>query len=316
MHDTIIIGGGFAGLSAAIVLGRCRRRILIIDDLSPRNWASRGVHNFLSRDGIKPADLRAAGLAEARSYGATVVNACATRIQHHPDGSFQVLYDPVRKSPAPRSAHTRTILFATGVRDKLPDFPGFSRFYGKSIHHCPYCDAYEHRDDAVVAYGKGDAAVGLALTLRTWTARLTACTDGVEPGSRMRLRARRQQIAIRTEPVARLEGRGHDLQRVRFTAGPPVDCTALFFNTGQVVRSHLLTELGCEIREDGGIRCDSRQRTCIPGVYLAGDAAKEIQFAIVAAGQGATAAVAINVELQRRDQAARPRPPKRTSANA
>jgi thioredoxin reductase len=158
----------------------------------------------------------------------------------------------------------------------------------------------------LAAYGPGRAAVGLALALRTWTAQVTACTDGrggVRREDREQLAA--AGIALRPERVVRLEARDGKLDRVVFESGPELPCHGLFFNTGQVVRSELATRLGCTLNRHGGVRTSARQHTDVPGLFLAGDAAREVQFVVVAAAEGATAGVAINRELQDEDRSAR-----------
>jgi thioredoxin reductase len=303
MYDVIIVGGGPAGLSAALVLGRARRRVLVCDAGSPRNAASRAMHGFLTRDGIPPQELLCLGREELARYGVQVlpvrvVSACCLPAseRHGAATAFQVALDNQRTLVA------RKLLLATGMADVLPEIEGIREYYGKAVHHCPYCDGWEHRDQQLAALGNGRRAVGLAMLLRTWSEHVTACTNGVpaEPGDRQRLA--RSGIALREERLARLEGTADVLQRIVFTDGPPLACDALFFNTDQVQRSNLPAMLGCQYTETGHVRVRHRQRTRVPGVYLAGDAGGEVQFAIVAAGKGAVAAVAINRELQDEDR--------------
>lgn len=291
MLDALIIGGGPAGLNAALVLGRCRRSVVVVDHGRPRNAAARHMHNYLTRDGVEPAEFRRLAHAEAAAYGVRFVHERAAHARRM-EGGFEVTLEGGERLRA------RKLLLATGVRDVLPELPGFERFYGCCVHHCPYCDAWEHRDKAIVAYGKGDAAVGLALALRTWTAAVTACTDGEEPSAEKGGLARRNGIAVRTERVEALEGTGERLEGVRLAGGDLIRCGALFFNTGQIVRDTLASELDCRFKDNGGIETTDRQCTGVRGLYCAGDADKDVQFVIVAAAEGATAAVAINRELQ------------------
>lgn len=299
LYDAIIVGGGPAGLSAAIVLGRCRRRVLLVDAGRARNRWSEGIRNYLGHDGIDPRELQRLGRAEAERYGVEVLACEATDAgfegpANKPDRFWVLLDDGAR----PRA---RKLLLATGVTDVLPDIPGLAELYGRSVHHCPYCDGYEHRDERLAAYGpkgNGAGAVGLALSLRTWTAHVVALTDGHPLSDDDRARATRAGIRIREEPVARLEATGGRLIAVTFTHGPSEPCDALFFNTGQTVRSHLAQRLGCHLNPDGSVTTANNQCTDIPGLYMAGDADKDVQFAIVAAAEGATAAVSINRELQ------------------
>src|SRR4051812_2214392 len=249
LYDVLIVGGGPAGLSAALLLGRCRRRVLVVDSDRPRNAAARAMHGYLGRDGIPPREFLRLGRAEVGRYGVEVVDAEADSARAlspgedpDPRASFEVVTEDGRRF------RSRKLLLATGVRDILPAIEGAEKYYGRGVHHCPYCDGWEHRDGSMVAYGAGRAAVGLALSLRTWSDRVTACTDGkrVGPGDRDRLR--RNGIALRTEPIARLDGTDDGLRRVVFRAGPPLECDALFFNTDQVQRSELPTMLGCRIK--------------------------------------------------------------------
>ncbi len=196
----------------------------------------------------------------------------------------------------------RKLLVATGMRDHVPRIDGLEPLYGISVHHCPYCDGWEHRDKRLAAYGEGDAALGLACSLRTWSPRITACTIGGAIDEEMRARAARLGIDVREEPVTRLEGEGGLLRRIHFDSAAPLDCDALFFNTGQAQRSDLPRLLGCDFKSDGGVATNDRQCTGVPGLYLAGDADRDVQFSIVAAAEGAVAATAINRELQDEDR--------------
>jgi len=313
-YDVIIVGGGPAGLSAALVLGRCLRSVLVIDAGHPRNYASRAAHNFLTRDGIEPIKLLRLGREEIERYGVrfeqrVVKNAACVR------AGFEVeLADGSRRG-------CRKLLIATGVCDVLPEIQNLEAFYGLGVHHCPYCDAYEYRGQALAAYGQGSKAVGLAENLRTWSDRVTAITNGAIGRGDRRL-AQRLGIAVREERVVKLEavvGKGASgeavfgdprqqvsveqdardrLGRVAFESGPPLEVAALFFNTAQVQRSQLPFTLGCGRDAEGGVRTDRRQRTGVPGLYLAGDASRDVQFIVVAAAEGARAGVAINADLQ------------------
>jgi thioredoxin reductase len=303
MYDAIVVGGGPAGLSAALVLGRCRRRVLVCDDGRPRNAAARRLHGFISRDGINPHELRDLARQDAARYGVQFVQGrviAARRLTARNGHSGATHFAVTLEGGAVRRA--RKLLLATGVTDVLPALRGLRRFYGRGVHHCPYCDAWEYGDQRLVAFGHGEPAVGLALSLRTWSKRVTACTHGGGVSERDKQRLRRNGIALRQARIVRLEG-DDSLRRVVLAKGRPLVCDALFFNTGQVVRSGLAESLGCERAEDDTISTDTKQRTGVPGLYLAGDADGDVQFAIAAAAEGATAAVAINRELQDEDRA-------------
>jgi thioredoxin reductase len=297
-YDVAIIGGGPAGLSAALVLGRCRRRVLVIDHGQPRNLAAVEMHGFLGRDGIPPLEFRAIGRRECERYGVEFVDAEVTEIRCRCDqpSEFEV-------QTAGRSSLTaRKLLLATGVKDCLPDIERIADFYGRTVHHCPYCDGWEHRDKRLAAVGAGEAAVGLALSLRTWSDKIIACSSGValEKGDRDRLA--RNGIEHREEVPIRVEGRDLRLERLHFDQGPPLACDALFFSSDQFQRSSLPSSLGCECDAQGLIVTHDKQNAGACGLFLAGDADGDVQFAIVAAAEGATAATAINRELQDEDR--------------
>lgn len=302
MADVIIVGAGPAGLSAALVLGRCRRSVIVIDSQQPRNAKSRAVNNYLTRDHTPPAQMRAAAIKEVLGYGVTVIRGRVEHAERRADGCFMARTASAGDASSSESTAeeyvSRKMLLATGVRDILPNLPGFVEFYGSSVHHCPYCDGWEHRGERLVAFGEGDAAVGLALSLRTWSDRVTACTHGAPPSEELRVRAVKRGILVCQAPVTELRGEGDRLRSVELADGHSIECEAVFFNTSQAQRSHLPKLLGCEFKDDGGVRTTDRQCTDIKGLYVAGDADKEVQFVIVAAAEGATAAVAINRELQ------------------
>lgn len=296
MLDVVIIGGGPAGLSAGLILARCRRNIAIIDSGKGRNRFAHEMHGYLSRDCIAPSEFRSQSRRDLSRYDVRCIEAEVETAARKPDGTFAI------GLASGESLHARKLLLATGVRDLLPDFEGFMDCYGKSAHHCPYCDGYEHRDQRIAAYGRGNAAIGIALALRTWSANVTACLDG-EPADENHLAlARRNNIPVRAESVICLAHESGSLRAVHFDQGAPLAAEALFFNTGQVQRSELPRLLGCEFDDHGGIKTSDRQCTTVKGLYLAGDADKEVQFVIVAASQGATAAVGINHELQNEDR--------------
>lgn len=300
-HDTIIVGGGPAGLSAALLLGRCRRSVLVIDAGRPRNHASRHVNGFLTRDGVPPGELLALGRAELARYG---VGFREGRADHAScvAGGFEVRCGS-------EVITARTLLLATGILDVLPDVPNAERFYGSGVHHCPYCDGWEYRDRALASYGTGKKAMGLALNLLTWSRSVTIVTDGRRASAAVRREAERHGIAVRDEPVRSLEGGGGEdgrptLERIEFSSGPSLPVAAMFFNTGQYQRSDLPGLLGCRLDAHGGVKHDRRQRTGVPGLYLAGDASKDVQYVAVAVSEGVRAGIAINSDLQKQDRAA------------
>lgn len=303
-YDAIVVGGGPAGLSAALVLGRCRRSVLLADAGRTRNHAALHIHNYLTRDGVAPRRLLDMGRRDARRYGVQLHHTVVT--DAHPiAGGFVV------RTRRGRPIRCRVLLLATGVVDELPAITDLRAFYGRGVHHCPYCDAWEYRDRPLAAYGPGRHGIGLAMSLLTWSRDVTLITNGAAPDAAVTRLAARHGISVCTESVTRLvsrrgsrrPARNDRLARIVFRSGRHLGVAALFFNTDQVQRSNLPARLGCRTTPEGGVIRDRRQRTGVPGLYLAGDASVDVQFVIVAAAEGAKAGVAMNRELQERDRA-------------
>jgi thioredoxin reductase len=292
MFDVIIIGGGPAGLSAALLLGRARRRTVVCDAGTPRNAASNGLHGFLSRDGIPPAELLRVGREEIRRYDIEWRRGRVTAVGRV-SGAFEATLE------AGERLHARKLLIATGVTDHLPDIEGFQACYGRSVHHCPYCDGWEWRDAPLAVFGTGKAAAALALALLTWSADVHVFTHGrsrLAPTVRQQLQAHR--ISVHEQRIAALEHEGGRLGAVRLRNGEAVPRKALFFTTGQHQQESFASQLGCEFTSKGTVKTDRYGQTCVPGVFVVGDASFDVQFVVVAAAEGAKAAVLINKQIQ------------------
>lgn len=293
MYDVIIVGAGPAGLSAALVLGRCRRRVLVCDSGRPRNAASRAMHGFLTRDGINPHEFLRLSREQLQQYETVTVRDCeVTAAACRADARFEVTIENQERLT------TRKLLIATGVLDNLPDIPGFAELYGASVFHCPYCDGWEVRDEALAVYGRGARGLGLSLELTGWSRDVVLCSDGpadIDEAGRDRLR--RCGIQVREERVLRLEGHEGRLTRIVFDEGEPILRHALFFTTGQTQQSALAISLGCEFNDKGTVRTGKYETTHLRGLFVAGDASRAVQWVIVAAAEGAEAAFAINTDL-------------------
>jgi thioredoxin reductase len=295
MYDVIIVGAGPAGLSAALMLGRCRRRVLVCDTGRPRNAASQAMHGFLSRDGIAPAEFLRIAREQLRQYETVEVRDVEVTRAACRDARFSVT------TADGSELASRKLLIATGVIDNLPDIPGFSRLYGRSVFHCPYCDGWEVRDRPLAIYGRAARGCGLALELTGWSRDLVLCTDGpsgIAPDDRARLD--RHGIGVREDRLVSLDGRDR-LERIVFAAGDPLVRHALFFTTGQTQQSQLAKEMGCEMNDKGTVRTGEYEATHLPGLFVAGDASRAVQWVIVAAAEGAEAAFAINTGLLKED---------------
>jgi thioredoxin reductase len=297
--DCVVAGGGPAGLSAALVLGRALRRVLVCDAGEPRNRHSEAAHGYLTRDGIAPGTFLALGRAELARYGTVEYQPLRVEDAVRTNGGFELKLSNARR------VRSRTVLVATGIVDTLPRLEGIEALYGRSVHHCPYCDGWEHRNSALAAYGPGEAGARLALKLRQWSPDIMWCADGntdVQEDVRSELAA--AGVVIRGQRVRRLEGRDGRLERIVLDGVPPVERSALFVLVQQRQGSPLAERLGCRLNEKGTVETGTAERTEVPGVFVAGDASKDAQFLIVAAAEGAQAAVAIDTLLARQDRQA------------
>ena len=301
MYDVLIVGGGPAGLSAALVLGRALRTIALFDAGQPRNVAARAVHGYLGHDGIPPDELRVKGRKETERYGVELLDEAVVLAEAAASASFPTAFRVTTQSG--RTAEGRKLLLATGVVDDLPDVPGLADCYGVSVHHCPYCDGWEHRDERLLALGDElDKAIGLAIGLRNWSASVTLLTQGRPLAQPERDRLERQGIAwseVHLRCVLHENGR---LIGIELNDGSRVSGAALFFSSKQRQQSDLPLRFGCGVNEKEHAETTDKQRSRVPGLFLAGDVDGDVQFAIVAAAEGATAAVAINRELQEEDR--------------
>ena len=291
-YDCIIIGGGPAGLTCAIFLGRYQRRVLLIHHGRPRNYASRAIHGFIGQHNIPPGELLRRGREEAEAAGAEICECTATKVERVGD-IFEVTTD----SGVMRG---RRVVLAYGVRDTLPDIPDIERYYGGSVFHCADCDGYEVRDRVVGVIGWGKKAVGLSLKLLQWTSKITIFTDGHErgwtPEHQSKLLA--EGIALKEEKILSLTGRDSMVDAAVLATGEHVAVEALFFTIG-VERSCTLAEsLGCQVDpEHPNIVVDDHKQTSVEGIYAVGDLVAGSQLAITSAADGAIAAIALNQSL-------------------
>ncbi|HXG90611.1 MAG TPA: NAD(P)/FAD-dependent oxidoreductase [Vicinamibacterales bacterium] len=290
--DVVIVGAGPAGLSAALVLGRCLRNVVVLDTDRPRNAASHAVHGFLTRDGIPPRELRRIGREQLKPYRTVKLARIEVTSARRVGKSFEVSLKGGRR------VRSRTLLLATGVVDDVPQVEGLLPLYGRSVFHCPYCDGWERRHQPIAIYGRGVNGHGLALELKAWSNDLALCTDG--PGNLQEKHLRRlarHGISVHQQRIVRLEGRGGQLARIVFDDGTAIERRAMFFSSGQRQSCGLASGLGCGFTGKGAVRTGKYEATDIPGLYVAGDASRLVQMAIVAAAEGAQAAFAINTAL-------------------
>ena len=292
--DVLIVGGGAAGLSAALVLSRARRSVAVVDAASPRNARAAHMHGFLSRDGMPPRDLLAAGRAEVSSYGGTLLRGQVTTVSPAEAGFEVVLADGTRLT-------ARRLLFATGLRDELPTIPGVRARFGRDVLHCPYCHGFEVRDRKVGVLGGSPSSFHQVQLVRQWA-------DDVVffPGPDELTADQREQLVARAIGIVDGEVTGLEVQADRL-CGVVVDGAglvrrdAVFVAPRFVPSSDLLVRLGCETDGNGWVVVDPTGRTSVPGVWAAGNAVDPRAQVITAAGEGSAAAIALHNDLVEED---------------
>ena len=287
-HDVAIIGGGAAGLSAALVLGRARRRVVVVDAAEPRNAPATHMHGFLGRDGTPPSELLADGRAEIARYGVDVVSG---RVVDVAPGFTLRLDDG-------RAVQARRVLLAAGAADEIPSLPGARERWGKDLLHCPYCHGWEVRDHAIGVLAAGPGAVDHAQLLRQWSSNviLFAHTQPVTGAERAALNAR--GIRIVDGPVERLVVIDDELRAVQLASGLSIERDAVFIRSALTAHDDALAAaLGCETHLGGLVRTDADGRTTAPGVWAAGNATNPRAQVITAAGEGSAVAIALNADL-------------------
>jgi len=302
-YDVLIAGGGAAGLSAALVLARARRSVVVIDAGRPRNAPAAHMHGFLGSDGLPPVALLAAGRQEIIGYGARVVPATVTAIapraaRPSQDAlSFDITLDINQALTA------RRVLVSTGLTDDLPDIPGIRERWGRDVLHCPYCHGYEVRDEPVGVLGGSDEAVAHAHLVRQWSEDVVYFTNGTVPTAGQLERFVARGIRVVDDEVARLVISADHLSGVELATGEVVPRTAVFVRPRFLPNASLLSILGCARDTNGWVSTDLTGRTSVAGIWAAGNAVNPRAQVITAAGEGSAAAIAINNDLVDEDVA-------------
>jgi thioredoxin reductase len=291
-YDVVIVGGGPAGLSAALTLGRGCRRALLVDGGTPRNARAHEVHTFLTRDGTPPKELRRIAREQLVPYETvTVRDALVTSITA--DGaSFVVAIGEER-------IRARKVVLAMGVVDEPPAIEGMDRHWGHSVFQCPYCHGFEIRNAPWGVLTPNDGMAEFAFLLLGWNKRLTAFTNGVTLAPEVLARLAAASVTVETEPVAALLG-AEGLESVKLRSGRSVECNALFLRPAQHP-TPLVASLQLERDDMGYVRVDAKRETSIKGIYAAGDATTMMQSALAGAAEGMIAAAMLNHTLSAED---------------
>jgi thioredoxin reductase len=294
-YDVVVVGGGAAGLSGALMLTRVRRSVAVIDGGAPRNAPAEGVHGLLGHDGVPPAELLARGRAEVRGYGGHVVEGEVTGAVREGDGFAVTLADG-------RATRARRLLVATGLADELPDVPGLRERWGRDVLHCPYCHGWEVRDRAIGVLAGGPMSVHQALLFSGLSDDVAFFAHATPPSREDAQNLAARGIRVVEGEVAALEVRGDRLAGVRLADGEVVACDALAVAPRMVARARFLEALGlrAEPHPSGvGDRVPSETagQTAVPGVWVAGNVTDMTAQVGAAAAQGALAGAHINADL-------------------
>ncbi len=290
--DVGIIGGGPAGLSAALVLGRARKSVVVIDEGQPRNRVTRETHGFLTRDGVTPSEFRRIAKEQINSYPSVQFVEEAAVSVSGTDGDFQITTSQAK------GYRFKKLLFAVGMKDLPLDINGLTEVYGKSAFVCPYCDGWELRDQPLVLIVKGARAMHLAKMISGWTSQYSICTDGPDDlTDEQRDELKQHQVPVFDSPIARIESTNGQVQHIALQDGTIVPCNGIFFAPKLAAGSNLPQAIGCEVTESGTVTVDHFGKTNVAGIYSAGDAAAEMYQAIAAASMGSIAAAGLNFEL-------------------
>ncbi|MFA6575310.1 MAG: NAD(P)/FAD-dependent oxidoreductase [Nocardioides sp.] len=294
-YDVTVIGGGPAGLQAALTLGRMHRSVLLLDSGRYRNDPTGHLHNFLTRDGTPPAELRALARAELAAYDTVTVRSGEVATVK-PDGELFVL-----EVAGGDRVVARRVLLATGLRDTLPEVPGLAGLFGSVVAHCPYCHGHELAGTHVALLGSGPHVSRVALLMQEVAARITVFADGGRLDDETAALLDREGVAVRPDPVTGI-CRSAAGARVSFASGPDEEVGSMFVTTTLSQSAPFAEQLGLAMLDSGCVEVDAFGRTSLPGVYAAGDlahtAAVPMPLASVlsAAAAGQLAAVATDMD--------------------
>jgi thioredoxin reductase len=292
MLDAVIVGGGPAGLSAALVLGRARRRVLVLDTERPANAAASAVGGLLAQVGVAPADLRRVGREQLADHPTAELRVDEVLDAERLGDGFAVKLD------RGLTVRSRTLILAHGLLYDPPPLPGVGALWGRSVFHCPFCDGWEVRDRPLAVHGSGPEAARSAMVVAGWSRDVLLCTDGPARLDGERAALARAGVRVREEPIRRLAGREGRLERIEFMSGPAERRDALFVRTRREQPNGLAAALDCRLTPGGTIVTDGDGRTGVPGVYAAGDAATEHSRSVAGAiGSGSRVAYAAALDL-------------------
>ncbi|WP_167278903.1 NAD(P)/FAD-dependent oxidoreductase [Paenibacillus lupini] len=299
LYDCAIIGGGPAGLNAALVLGRARRSVILFDDNKPRNAVTHESHGFITRDGVKPEEFRRLAHADISKYPS--VQLARTKVVDMVKRGHSLF---LVQTSAGEVFQARTIILAIGLKEKLPNITGVTDYYGTSLFSCPYCDGWELRDQPLAVISENEShRYSMASMVYNWSKDLIICTNGV--GSfdhQQRAKLHSRGIRLYEQRIAGFKGKSGRLQKIVFVDGTEVARTGGFVTSNWHLAIRFAEKLGCRVNESGGLAIDDYGKTTVEHVYTAGDAAtiSPAQLIVAAAG-GSKAAMSVNTALTHLD---------------
>lgn len=296
INDVIIIGGSYAGLAAGMALGRALRKVLIIDSGDACNKQTPHSHNFLTNDGKTPDEITRIARQQVRQYRTVnLLNALVTAAVNTPQG-FQV------QTEGGDNFIARKIILATGIKDLMPEIPGFAESWGISVLHCPYCHGYEVRGQKTGIIANGDIAFELASLISNWTDDLTVYTNGRATLSEMQSeKLQRHNISIVETGIEQLVHRKGYIQHIEFKDRTQAPVKALYARLPFVQHSAIFQSLGCELTQEGHITIDTAHRTTVQGVFACGDNTSKMRTVANAVSMGTATGLMVNKELIEED---------------
>ncbi len=303
IHDVLVIGGGAAGLSAAQMLGRSRRSVAVIDSGEPRNAPARGVHGFLSRDGINPRELLAIGRAEAEQYGVAIVPGRVVATSGNAAQGFEATLDDGTK------LRGRLLLITTGLVDELPDIPGLRERWGKDVLHCPFCHGWEVQDQAIGIVGNGPWSVHQALLFRQWSSNITLFLNNrVAPSGLETEQLAARGVKVVGGAVESVRVEQDRLRGIVLAGGPEIAVDALVVGPRVHARLEAFAGLGLAPSEHPSgagtyLATDADGATSVQGVWAAGNVADLKAQVLASAATAAWTAVVINNHLMAQELA-------------
>ncbi|WP_335872010.1 NAD(P)/FAD-dependent oxidoreductase [Bacillus sp. 2205SS5-2] len=293
IFDCIVIGGGAAGLSAALVLGRSRRDTLVIDENHPRNSVTRASHGFLSRDGITPGEFKEISLEQLKKYPTVLYEQDRVENVVKPDFTFKVT---TNKGKVYQS---KKVIFSTGMKDDLPSIKGLKEVYGTSVYPCPYCDGWERRDKKLAVFGNGDWLMHYAKMIYNWSNDLIVFTNGAaEITTNEKKELMDHGVQLVEQPIVELKSTNGQLENVIVESGESYERTDGFImDTGETQACDIPLKLGIELIEMGGYKVNEKGETTINGLYIIGDAKNAFSGLIKAASEGYELGAIMNGEM-------------------